>query len=85
MRTVELTLQAAADLAWWAEREPKVVSRIVRLMREAQETPFIGAGKPEPLKYGLRGCWSRRITQTDRLVYEVHDDRIRVLACRYHY
>jgi Txe/YoeB family toxin of toxin-antitoxin system len=38
-----------------------------------------GIGKPEPLKYLLAGCWSRRVTQDHRLVYRVVDDR---LICR---
>lgn len=49
------------------------------------KTPFKGIGKPEPLKYELKGCWSRRINREHRLVYEVEKDYIRILACRYHY
>ncbi len=47
--------------------------------------PFDGLGKPEPLKYELSGLWSRRIDQEHRLVYEVLEDKIRILACRFHY
>jgi toxin YoeB len=47
--------------------------------------PFIGIGKPEPLKYVLAGCWSRRITQEHRLVYRVGGDRIDFLQAKYHY
>ncbi|MGB3191266.1 MAG: Txe/YoeB family addiction module toxin [Limnoraphis sp.] len=54
-------------------------------MRETQRTPFQGTGKPEKLKHELSGCWSRRIDQEHRLVYQVLDDKIRILACRYHY
>ncbi len=57
----------------------------VRMIKEAQRTPFEGIGKPEPLKHALKGCWSRRITQEHRLVYQVKEDTIRILACRYHY
>lgn len=59
--------------------------RIIRLIREVQRDPFVGVGKPEPLKNELSGCWSRRIDQEHRLVYEVLDAKIRILACRYHY
>jgi toxin YoeB len=55
------------------------------LIKEIQRTPFAGTGKPEPLKHDLQGCWSRRISQEHRLVYEVKEDKIRILACRYHY
>lgn len=55
------------------------------MAKEILATPFTGTGKPEPLKYELRGCWSRRITGEHRLVYEVSTDTVRILACRYHY
>lgn len=47
--------------------------------------PFVGIGKPEPLKYLDAGAWSRRVTQEHRLVYLVKEDRIDFLMCRYHY
>jgi toxin YoeB len=47
--------------------------------------PFTGIGKPEPLKHELAGCWSRRINDEHRLLYQVLEDKIRILACRYHY
>lgn len=46
--------------------------------------PFAGVGKPEPLKHSLSGCWSRRIDETNRLVYTVIDDALCILSCRYH-
>lgn len=59
--------------------------RIVRLIQELQRQPFSGIGQPEPLRYALAGCWSRRIDKEHRLVYQVQDEKIRILACRYHY
>ena len=59
--------------------------RVVKLIREVQREPFTGLGKPEPLKHDLSGCWSRRIDGEHRLVYQVLEDKIRILACRYHY
>jgi len=55
------------------------------LIKEVQRTPFAGTGKPEALKHEFAGCWSRRIDDEHRLVYEVKGDKIRILACRYHY
>jgi toxin YoeB len=57
----------------------------MKLVREIQRDPFTGLGKPEPLKRELSGSWSRRIDQEHRLVYQVEEDKIRILACRYHY
>lgn len=85
MRSVEFSTDALADFAWWIKHDRKGALRIVRLLGEVQRTPFKGTGKPEPLKGDLKGAWSRRITQEHRLVYEVEEERVRVLACRFHY
>ena len=82
---MEFDPSAFEDLAWWIQHDRKKALRIVKLLKEVQRTPFEGTGKPEALKHELAGCWSRRIDQEHRLVYEVKDDKIRVLACRYHY
>ena len=73
------------DLTWWVEKDRKKALRIIKLIREVQRDPFHGTGKPEPLRHELSGCWSRRIDQQHRLVYEVKENQIRILACRYHY
>lgn len=85
MRNLEFDPAALDDLAWWVQRDRKLALRIIRLVQEVQKDPFQGIGKPEPLKHELAGCWSRRIDDVHRLVYQVFADRIRVLACRYHY
>jgi len=64
---------------------PGTALRIVKLVRETQRDPCSGLGNPEPLKHELAGCWSRRINQEHRLVYQVQVDKIRILACRFHY
>lgn len=85
MRNLEFDPLAFEDLAWWVREDRKKALRIIKLIQEVQRDPFTGIGKPEPLKHELAGCWSRRIDDEDRLVYEVKDDKIRILACRYHY
>jgi toxin YoeB len=82
---LEFDPAAFEDLAWWIEKDRKKALRIVKLIRGIQRDPFSGTGKVEPLKHELAGCWSRRIDSEHRLVYEVKDDKIRILACRYHY
>ncbi|MGV1099035.1 Txe/YoeB family addiction module toxin [Thiovibrio sp. JS02] len=82
---MEFDPAAFEDLAWWIQQDRKKALRIVKLLKEVQRTPFEGTGKPEALKHDLAGCWSRRIDDTHRLVYEVLEDKIRILACRYHY
>lgn len=85
LKNLEFDPSAFEDLAWWIKEDKKKALRIVKLIKEVQRNPFEGTGKPEPLKHELSGCWSRRIDREHRLVYEVMDDKIRILACRYHY
>jgi len=85
MRSVELAPHALEDLLWWVQNDRKLAIRILKLVLEIQRDPFTGTGKPEPLKGDFAGAWSRRIDQEHRLVYTVTQERIRVLACRYHY
>ena len=73
------------DLRYWVENDRKVALRAFELVEGVLRDPFVGLGKPEPLKYVLAGCWSRRITQEHRLVYRVSERRIDFLQARYHY
>ncbi len=85
MRSLEFDSAAFEDLGWWVERDRALALRLIRMIRETHRDPFTGIGKPEPLKHELRGCWSRRIDREHRPVYEVQPEKIRILACRYHY
>ena len=84
-RDLEFDPAGLEDLAWWIQNDRKMALRLVRLMQETQKDPFGGIGKPEPLKHELAGCWSKRIDHEHRLVYQVLENKIRILACRYHY
>ncbi len=85
MKSLEFDASAFEDLAWWIEQDRDKALKIIKLIKDAQRDPFRGIGKPEPLKYELAGCWSRRIDQEHRLIYQVTSEKIRILACRYHY
>ena len=73
------------DLRYWIETDRKVVLRAFDLIEAVMRDPFVGIGKPEPLKYLLAGTWSRRLTQEHRIVYLVSAERIDFLQARYHY
>ena len=73
------------DLRYWVKNERGVAIRVLDLVDSVLRDPFEGLGKPEPLKYVLAGCWSRRITQEHRLVYRVTEKTIDFLQARYHY
>lgn len=79
------TDEAWEDYVWWQQANSKIFQRINRLIENIQQTPFHGLGKPEPLKHELSGFWSRRITDEHRLVYQVTDNRLILVQCRYHY
>jgi toxin YoeB len=70
---------------YWLRTDKKLLKRLNSLIRDIQRSPYEGIGKPEPLKHGLSGCWSRRITDEHRIVYKVDDDAIFIAQARYHY
>ena len=78
-------LEFRQDLQHWVKTDRKTALRILELVEAVLRDPFAGIGRPEPLKYVLAGCWSRRITQEHRLVYRVTGRRIDFLQARYHY
>ncbi len=77
--------QAWEDYRLLQETDGKLLSRVNGLIRECTRTPFLGAGKPEPLRGPLSGWWSRRITLDHRLVYRMLDDSLVIAQCRYRY
>jgi toxin YoeB len=79
------TEYAREDYNYWQKVDKKIVRKINELIKSIQRTPFLGIGKPEPLKFDLGGYWSRRIVQEHRLVYKVIDNNLLIIACRFHY
>jgi len=73
------------DYLYWQTQDRKTLKRINQIIKDIQRNPFDGIGKPEPLKFDLSGLWSRRINQEHRLIYQVLDDEIIIIQCRYHY
>ncbi len=84
-RQLAWTGEAWADYVYWQSQDKKTLKRINRLTRDALRTPFSGIGKPEALKANLAGFWSRRIDESNRLVYIVDDKQLVIISCRYHY
>jgi toxin YoeB len=84
MRLV-FTTRSWDDYLYWQKNDKRMVRRINDLIKDVLREPFEGIGKPEPLKHQLQGLWSRRIDEEHRLVYEIPEDELRVIACRYHY
>lgn len=73
------------DYLYWQKNDKKMLSKINALLKDISRNPFSGVGKPEALKYKYRGLWSRRIDDEHRLIYQVTDDEIVILKCRFQY
>jgi toxin YoeB len=73
------------DMRYWVETDRKLALRAFDLIQAILREPFVGIGKPEPLKYFIPGAWSRRLSQEQRIVYLVRDNQIDFLQARYHY
>ncbi|MFT5465828.1 MAG: toxin YoeB [Verrucomicrobiales bacterium] len=82
---LELKPEAFDDIREWTAKEPRKLKRVWDLIEATLRNPFQGPGKPEPLKGDLSGCWSRRIDQKNRLVYQVDDDTLIIIQCKGHY
>lgn len=85
IETLAWTKEAWRDYIYWQGQDKKTLKRINKLIVAAQRNPFEGMGKPEPLKETLSGFWSRRIDDTNRLVYAVDGKQLTIISCRYHY
>ena len=79
------TDQAWKEYLFWQKHDKKVLKRINELIRDTKRHPEEGIGKPEALRFDLKGKWSRRINQEHRLVYQMIDKMVVIFQCRYHY
>lgn len=80
------TNEAWDDYLYWQSQDKKTIKRINQLIKDIERNGNMnGIGKPEPLQYELQGLFSRRIDETNRLVYVKKKDVITIISCRYHY
>lgn len=85
MSNINFTEDAFAEYIYWQTQDKKTLKRINILLKDMSRSPFDGIGKPEPLKGELSGLWSRRIDDTNRILYRVTDDYIEIIQCKGHY
>jgi toxin YoeB len=85
LRKLAWTEEAWDDYIYWQGQDKKTLRRINKLIDGTMREPFDGIGKPELLRENLAGFWSRRIDDTNRLVYAVEDEYLTIISCRYHY
>ncbi|MBT2582897.1 Txe/YoeB family addiction module toxin [Planococcus sp. ISL-109] len=82
---VIFTEQAWIEYTVWQKEDKKTLKRINLLIQDIQRNCYEGIGKPEPLRFDFAGYWSRRINETDRLVYRIDEKNVYILQCKYHY
>lgn len=70
---------------WQRSGNEQVLKRIRKLLENIQKSPFTGIDKLEPLRFGLAGKWSMRITEKDRLVYAIGDGVLKIYSLKGHY
>ena len=86
----EFTVNGWQDFEYWIDNDPDLSEKIRVLLKDISRNPFHGLGKPEPLKFDLKGYWSRRISGEHHLVYKIEgskgkDQKCIILQCRFHY
>ena len=84
-RAVQWHGDAWDEYCKWMQTDKAVIKRINELVKDTRRDPFSGIGKPEPLKHDLAGLWSRRINDTDRLIYYMENDVLVIVGCKGHY
>ncbi|MCH5187870.1 MAG: Txe/YoeB family addiction module toxin [Oscillospiraceae bacterium] len=77
--------EAWEDYLFWQTQNKKTLKRINTLLKDTERNPFVGIGKPEPLKGEFSGLWSRRIDDVNRLIYRIVNDTLEIVSCRGHY
>ena len=82
---ITFSSQAWEDYLHWQQTDKKILKRVNELIKASSRDPFAGSGKPEPLRHGLSGYWSRRINDEQRLVYKIEAETLLIAMCRYHY
>ena len=85
MTNLTFTNKAWEEYCYWQSQDKKTLKRINTILADIQRDNFEGIGKPEPLKNNFAGYWSRRIDNTNRLIYRINNNQIEILQCKGHY
>lgn len=85
MNKISFSEKAWEEYCYWQTQDKKTLKRINLLLQDIKRNSFVGIGKPEPLKNELSGYWSRRIDDTNRIVYRISKEQIEVIQCKGHY
>jgi toxin YoeB len=86
IQVISFTDKAWSDFESYQDsNQSKLIKKIGELIKAIRRDPYKGIGKPEALKHNRAGFYSRRITDEHRLVYEIVDDELMIISCKFHY
>ncbi len=85
MNNLSFMSEAWQDYLYWQTQDKKTLKRINQLLQDIIRNGYDGIGKPEPLKHGFQGFWSRRIDDNNRIVYQIDGEHIIIAQCGSHY
>lgn len=85
MGNISFSEEGWEDYLYWQTQDKRTLKRINQLLRDILRNGYDGIGKPEPLKGDLSGLWSRRIDESNRIVYRIKEDVIEIVQCGSHY
>jgi toxin YoeB len=77
--------RAWEDYCYWQSQDKKILKRVNELLKDIERNGYTGIGKPEPLRGNLSGWWSRRINDSNRIVYRILNGNIEINSCKGHY
>ena len=77
--------EAWEDYLYWQIQDKKIIKRINLLIKDIERNYYDGIDKLEQLKGNLSGWWSRRIDDTNRLVYRINNNILEIISCKTHY
>lgn len=76
--------KAWSDYLYWQTTDKKILRKINELIKDIERNGVMnGTGHPETLKY--RKGYSRHIDHGNRLVYDIVDGNLWIIACKGHY
>ena len=78
----DIIISKSADtvIRKWKKSNPNLFKKYQKIYKELMDHPRTGIGHPEALIGGNDVLYSRHITAHDRILYEIHDETIKVLV-----
>ncbi len=87
MADFSFTEKGWEQYVYWQTQDQKTLKKINRLIIDIKRNGALqGIGKPELLKHDKSGLYSRRIDESNRLIYGIDKlQNIRIISCKGHY